>query len=96
MRDLFLFLSLVTLAICILTCHVNAASTDEKLSQIDFDISFGGEIDSSKVTVGAYYENIRLLFDIKFVFFKEFNFYVQVMRCLGSGLTQPHSKLRSI
>lgn len=30
------------------------------------------------------YENIRLLFYNKFVFIKEFSFYVQVMRCLGS------------
>ena len=30
------------------------------------------------------YENIRLLFHNKFVFFEEVSFYVQVMRCLGS------------
>ena len=37
MRYLFLFLSIVTLAVCLLTSHANAVSADEKLSQADTD-----------------------------------------------------------
>lgn len=42
-----------------------------------------GQIGDSTLFLSCY-ENIRLLFHNKFVFFEEVSFYVQVMRCLGS------------